>query len=316
MNATTNNSSSGIEQEVLAEDAYKRIEGELLALPSERIETVNLDIPAAAAVAIGKIPRLATLKGLLEEKLQDFDATALDRLEDYTYGMIYAHSMYQCEMRAPEDLQQLLASGIRRREVLYSDAKALALRGLIPEESLQDYDGLIGYINVANDLQMLCTALGSRWTSIAGRCATTREELDFASRMAGRIIRLVGERNQSAAKVQEASDKRARAYTLFFECFDEIRRAVVYVRWYEGDADAYAPSLHTTSHKTRRSDKKAKSPAPSEPETPAQPQPPNQAGQAPVIQSFNNPSPFMPAGSPAPIRNADGAIPGGSPFIQ
>ena len=34
---------------------------------------------------------------------------------------------------------------------------------------------------------------------------------------------------------------RARAYTLFY---DDARRAVIFLRWHEGDADSIAPSLH------------------------------------------------------------------------
>ena len=46
---------------------------------------------------------------------------------------------------------------------------------------------------------------------------------------------------------------RQRAFTLLVRSYDEIRRAVVFVRWAEADADAFAPSLYTKSRKLRAS---------------------------------------------------------------
>lgn len=303
---------SSIRHEILAEEAYHCVEEELLALPADKVLTVNLEIPVATSTAIGRIPKLISLKGQLAEELRTFDVGVIDKLEGYSYAVLYAHSAYQCETRTPADLQELLDSGIRIREVLHSDAKALICRELLSPESIRDFDGLIGYLNVANDLQMLCTALGSHWQKIEGRCGTTKEELDFASRLAGRIVRLAGQREASTAKVEEAADKRSRAFTLFFQCYDEIQRGVGYVRWHAGDADEYAPSLHATSHKSARGSKGAKNAAPAEP-TPAQPSNATTPTPTPVNQSFNSPSPFMPAGSAAPARQG---VPGGNPYMQ
>jgi hypothetical protein len=37
---------------------------------------------------------------------------------------------------------------------------------------------------------------------------------------------------------------RARAYTLFTRAYDDARRAIIFLRWHEGDADSIAPALH------------------------------------------------------------------------
>jgi hypothetical protein len=44
---------------------------------------------------------------------------------------------------------------------------------------------------------------------------------------------------------------RARAFRLLVNEYDQLRRAVTFVRWDHGDANAFAPSLHSGAHKRR-----------------------------------------------------------------
>ena len=49
------------------------------------------------------------------------------------------------------------------------------------------------------------------------------------------------------------NDTRQRAFSYLIRTYDEIRRAVLFVRWYEADGDTYAPSLYAKSRKSSRS---------------------------------------------------------------
>lgn len=42
-----------------------------------------------------------------------------------------------------------------------------------------------------------------------------------------------------------ASDDRVRAYSLVLAAYSEVRRATSHVRWHQGDAESFAPSLWT-----------------------------------------------------------------------
>jgi len=42
----------------------------------------------------------------------------------------------------------------------------------------------------------------------------------------------------------DAAERRACAFTLFMRAYDQARRAVIFLRWDEGDADEIAPSLY------------------------------------------------------------------------
>ncbi len=282
-----------LREEVLAKEAYKRVEPELLAIPAEKVVPVGFEITSGASTALGCIPKLLTLTDKMKEEFRKFDVHRIERLEDYTYAVIFAHSVYHSATRPSEDLQELLESGAKTRDLLHDDARVLLGRGLIPAESLEHYDGLVGYMNVAEDLQLLSTLLSANWERIEGRCATTEQELELASLLAARIIRLVGERERNFARAAEFADKRARAFTLFFDCYEEIRFAVAYVRRHEGDADEFAPSLHATRKKSGKTAGSEKPLNPAEPATPAQPTTPTQPA-TPVVRNLDS----LPGGNP------------------
>jgi hypothetical protein len=56
---------------------------------------------------------------------------------------------------------------------------------------------------------------------------------------------------QAEAERAAASDLRARAFTLTFRAYAQVRHAVGYLRGLEGDADTFAPPLY--AGRTRKS---------------------------------------------------------------
>ena len=53
-----------------------------------------------------------------------------------------------------------------------------------------------------------------------------------------------GLREQGPAVVQDVARIRDQAFTLMMRAYDEVRRAVTFLRWQQGDADTIAPSLY------------------------------------------------------------------------
>ena len=278
------NIESTLRSETLAEDAHNRALPEIEGLPAEKVIQVNAEIVGSVATIVGAKPKVEAIRKQIEVEVPKFPGILLQKVELYAQALLYAHSVYQISAEPKDDLPPLLEMANTTTETLLADARALARRGLIPPEALDACKAQPGYKNRANDLQLLYTVFDSHWDKVAGKCAVTREELEMASRLASRIIRLVGLREQSPAAVAAAADKRARAFTLLINTWDEIRRAVTYARWKEGDADEIAPSIY--AGKKRRQPEE-----PEQPEAPA-PTPP----VTPVNRNLNN-------------------LPGGSPFI-
>src|SRR5688572_5909064 len=91
-----------------------------------------------------------------------------------------------------------------------------------------------------------------KWSEVQGRTALQAAELDAAEALADRLVSGVGAREQGPTIVLEAADRRRRAFSLFARAYDQARRAVIYLRWDQGDADDIAPSLYAGRGGSRR----------------------------------------------------------------
>lgn len=166
----------------------------------------------------------------------------------------------------------------RLRETLLVDASALARRELVDAQRLTEFKGATGYRQVAFELLGLATVLRERWADIASKTAIQAEELDQAEKLAERILHAVGMKEQTPS-VTEAAKRRATAFYLFVR-LDQVRRAVTFLRWNEGDVDRIAPSVYAgrTSGRRKEETKSQSTPAPS----PAAPAPAGTSPAAPA----------------------------------
>jgi hypothetical protein len=105
---------------------------------------------------------------------------------------------------------------------------------------------------VAHDVQILTMVLHENWAKVAGKCGATAEEVEHAAKLAIHLQRTVGERERREPAAASPADLRARSYTLFVRAYDDVRRAIIYLRWHEGDADSIAPSLFAGRGGSRR----------------------------------------------------------------
>jgi hypothetical protein len=101
------------------------------------------------------------------------------------------------------------------------------------------------------------------WPKIAGKTMLQASELDQAETLADRIVTAVGHREQGPAVVATAAEDRQRAFTLFLNTYNQVRRAVHFLRWDQGDADAIVPSLYAVGRSARRKGEETEEPAPS-----------------------------------------------------
>jgi transposase-like protein len=97
-----------------------------------------------------------------------------------------------------------------------------------------------GHDDVAHDLDVLVRMLRERWRDIASTGA-----LHAAEALHDGLSRARADRARQEAIVAEAAHERVRAYTLVVRTYEQLRRAVMYLRWDEGDADRYVPFLWT-----------------------------------------------------------------------
>ncbi|HEU4538075.1 MAG TPA: hypothetical protein VFS00_28335, partial [Polyangiaceae bacterium] len=138
-----------------------------------------------------------------------------------------------------------------------ASAELLARFGLLDATRAASIRSGTGYLDTANDLTALAAIFHAAWPEVASKSIVTIEEVNRAAELGPRLVGAIGRRQQGtdgAGEAGEAHEQLARAYTLFFNAYDECRRGVAFVRWREGDADAFAPTLRPAARRPRPSD--------------------------------------------------------------
>jgi len=293
--------------EKLAADAYARIAQATAALQPEQLIQVNLDLQEATSTILGVMPEVLALRERIAKELPAFDISHVDKLEDYALALRFAHAAYQTATLPPDALAELSDEATRLRTRLLADATALSLHELIDPRKLESMKGAAGVGNIAQDLQMLSQILQENWAKIQGKSATSAEDLQAASRIATRLTRIIGVREQSPAQQAAVIEQRQRVWTLTIRAYDEVRAAIAFVRRREGDAESITPNLYTGKGRVRSSaktDQKSTDPKATDPKS-----------TTPSVDSIQ----VLPAVTPAAVAAATAAQKGGpgskDPFL-
>ena len=284
--------------------AYQQVLPEAAALKEAELLNINIDVTAAVATATGALPEIMALRERAT-KLGELDMQVFDKLSTYALALMHAQGEYVAASMPPEQLLALNDQGNTLRDLLHSDATALAKRGLMNGARLSSFRIMPGYKVLAEDLVGLSSLLRHSWDGIANKTAITQAELDLAEELSDKLLMAVGAREQAPAVLAEVARQRQRLFTLFVNAYDQVRRAVSYLRWTEDDLETIAPSLY--SNRTRR--KTEKPVTPPEPPAPAPPTGPAAASPltSPASVTVNAPTTTTPIAA---------GLPGSSPFAS
>jgi hypothetical protein len=244
-----------LHNEKLVTEALERVKDDLAALRPEELVQVNLDIKQAVSTIVGALPEIRALRERFVAELPTFNMSEFDKLEDYAWALSYAQALHLTANGSNHDLELLNEEAIKLRDRLLADATSLSKHGLLDGTPLAELKGVNGYKNVAQDLQVLATMLQAVWPSIQGKSPTQAEDLPLALRTSARLFRVVGLREQGPAQIEAAADRRQRAFTLTLRVYEDVRRAVAYLRARQGDAETIAPTLFTGKAKFGKKEK-------------------------------------------------------------
>jgi len=221
--------------------AYRDIEPDLLGLSTDRLRTINLDIPRAIAIAIAAIPRLAELRDAAAE-LPDYDIGNIDRLGTYALGSWYAHLLALPEVSSSR-VNELLEEARPLREDMLLAAELLAHKNYFDRRSVAAIRAGQGNLDTANDLVALAALFSAAWDAVENRTTVEWPEVERASTLGPEILIALGARDRPVSDGLSPTDLRVRAFTLFINAYEQCRRAANYLRWNQQDADEFAPSL-------------------------------------------------------------------------
>jgi hypothetical protein len=278
------------------QDAFARNRDRIAAIPLDETMHINVDVPTVVGNTLATRQARHGLRSLVE-KLPEYDLEAYDNVDEYALATLHAHGDYVAATTPTESLPAMNEEAMKRRAILLADAQTMVLRGVFTPAQLSPIRGATGYRNVGSELFELAAIYRTNAAATAGHTSIKPEEIEEAVALATNLLTAAGARAQSPAAVSEASRVRSQAYTLFARAYDRVRQAVCYLRWMDGDADAFAPSLYAGRGRAKKSDTSdADQVVPAGQSTPPPPagaaaaeptmgtQAPNGAGASPVLK--------------------------------
>jgi hypothetical protein len=273
-----------------ARAAYTRLLSEIDAVPEEMLVPVTIDVMTAVTTAYGVAKHLGPFVDVAK-KLPDFDPTSFTKIRDYALALSRAQTLHLNATAPPETLSERVQEAMAAREFLLNDARSLAQHGLVEPSRVADIARLLGHRGVAFDVARLVDVFSENWKAIQGKTVVTYERLKTYETLSQQLLDDVGERTVAPAAPSMTSERRQRAFTLFVNTYDQVRRAVTFLRWEQGDVDQIAPSLYAgRGNGNHRA-------------------PPPEPAPAPT------PVPQVAPVATAPVAHAAPGLPGSSPFL-
>ena len=229
--------------EANADEAYELVLPEAMAMAREATVPINVDVMGAVFTTMGVARKLPGFEAELKT-LTQFPSAILAKFPQYILATYSAQTRYTFATTPPEQLPELMEKGTKWREVLGAEARSLVARGFLNGELLKELTGTHGFRNVAVDLAGYARIYKSAWADIQAHSGLKEADILEVEKLALKLTGAVAKKEQSPEQVAAATDVRARIFTLLVNAYDEIRRAMQFLRWHEGDADVIAPSLY------------------------------------------------------------------------
>lgn len=252
------------------EQCFLKIKPEAEAVVLESRTNINLDIPDVLLTAIGVIPRLSPFIEVVQ-KLPEYEYQEFMALRERTMALHYIQAKYTHTLAPQEKLPALLVEATRRRDVFLADCAALIARGIIRKEAITEYKGLNGYKNVAFDLTGVIQLFVDIWPQIKDKTMVSRTELEEHRKFALEFVEAVALREKFTARTAEVTEMRQRVFALFNRSYDQVRRAIIFLRWNQEDADTIIPSLYANRGGNTRKQVGTEEATSEKPETPTEP---------------------------------------------
>jgi hypothetical protein len=220
--------------------AFDRLRPLRDALDPAEVSWPNIDITSAVGVALAAERRIATLLPEMEH-LPGFDTRTVRQLRDLALAAGHAHAVF-VRPGSPWTPKNRRARALHRE--LLAHAIALAGLGLIERPRVDAARWKKSNEALANSLISLSDLMLGEWRNIEHAGTLAKETLEEAYALGLELIEQLERRSRRRHDGHDAGEIRARAFTLLVRAYAQARRAVIYLRWDHGDADAIAPSLY------------------------------------------------------------------------
>ena len=229
------------------EGAVREVEKEALALPDNRVVVPNFDVTAAVMMVGLAKPGITALREVIRKRAPDVDIKNLDRIGVYALAAWHVSTAGRIETNKPDS-----AAMYDTAEKLLGDLEAgeafLVRRNALRAEDVDQLKPKPGERQtkawLLDSLEKHIHLWRKNWSAIEGFNLVPKSEIDEGAHLLAQIMMPA---ESPSAHVSAENDFRYRVVALFAAAWEEIRRGVRHVRWYQDDFDAIAPSLRLQS---------------------------------------------------------------------
>lgn len=227
----------------------RELEPELHAMPRSQIVPICVDVEAKTTRAFAAMPRIASLRGEIDELGEPHCKRELDRLPALAVAAWRAHML---GAPAPDSLDYWVERGIGLRAEFVALLEKLDQHGYVEAADVPRIDHRNEPRLVATALDGYWTFLKRRWRDFADHPISYPDDIDPMEPMDAAEMeygRVISERItlllEGGATLQPtpARETRLRAWSRFYWPYSATYAAVRYVRHYQKDHQAFTPSL-------------------------------------------------------------------------
>jgi hypothetical protein len=305
--AASPNPAGDNEPQLRMRHAYEAMLPAMMALKPEELLKVNIDVATTVPRVLGALPRIRGMREQIAAHLGKFDLARFDQLEQRTRALAHAHTERTYTGVTTEALPALVAKATKLREIFLAIAQLLVLWELLDPALIAPFKGQ-GSQNVGFELRGIAGLLRKEWARVAKRSGLDLAEVNAAEQLGDEVLEAQGVHEGPAAV--DAVQLRQRAFTLFYQAYDDAGWAIEFLVRTPAEVEAIIPSLYPRrSRGSSKATPEAPEPATVDPPaangghgapSPAAPATP----ETPAVVAPFHPPPAVPGG------------PGGNPFIK
>ncbi len=239
-------------------DAFEHTLTEANALADDQVVRATTDIGDAVVSSLAVVSTVRELVSAEHAQLPLFDLGTFDRFERYANALTFAQARYlrtRNTTAKPAELAALVAEGQHALGIAITDLGGYVARGLVKAatvESLKDANGSPTSLGIA--LTSVADLFSELRATLGDRVIMSEDEQKHVSALALRLRNALVDNVGVTADAAVALAMRDRMFTLFRREYLAIRRAVDYVRFYEGDSNEVFPSIFLRSKGRAKSD--------------------------------------------------------------
>lgn len=218
------------------------------------VRPANTDVTAAVSKALAAVSAVTALRSAIAAELPKFDLANVDALRVRALGAWHCWLQRSAAGDKTAALKPLIDQATPLRAKLARAAAALkdSDENLVDAATVDDIAKQDGprTQDLANDLVRYHALFTGGWSRIERNTAIKLADLELAQTLGLLLLTALGARAVEAPTTPDAAHPATwvdASFTLFANSYDQLRRAVTYLRWKEGDVDALLPSLWAQS---------------------------------------------------------------------